>query len=323
MSTPTFSRRLLRPRYWPTWLGFGLWYALSTLPYAWQCRLGRLLGRVLYRLARRRRQIARCNIDLCFPELSEQAREQMTRGVMESVGIAFFETGMAWFWPKSRLQKLFSIDGLEHLHNAQREGQGVLLIGLHFTHIDIGAKLLGLEYSIDGSYRPHNNPVYDYVQRTGRSRHCAEGKAIPRDDVRAMIKALRAGRAIWYAPDQDYGPKHSIFVPLFNVPAATITAGSQLARMGKARVMGFTQTRKPDGGYHLQIYPPLQEFPSGDETADAIRINAFVEARIAEQPEQYLWVHRRFKTRPEGESDLYEAYGVTRKKRRKARKSVD
>lgn len=241
----------------------------------------------------------------------------MTRKVMESIGIAFFETGMAWFWPKSRLQTLYSIDGLEHLHSAQRDGQGVLLMAFHFAHIDIGAKLLGLEYSIDGTYRPHNNPVYDYVQRNGRQRHCAEGRTIPRDDVRGMIKALRAGRAIWYAPDQDYGAKHSIFVPLFGVPAATVTATSQLARMGKAQVIGFTQTRRPGGGYHLQIYPPLQNFPSGDEVVDTTRVSQFVEARIAEQPEQYLWVHRRFKTRPPGEPDVYAACGISKGKRRK------
>lgn len=243
----------------------------------------------------------------------------MTRAVMESVGIAFFETGMAWFWPKSRLKKLYTIEGLEHLHNAQRDGQGVLLMALHFAHIDIGAKLLGFEFSIDGTYRPHNNPVYDYVQRNGRERHSVGGQAIPRDDIRAMIKALRAGHAIWYAPDQDYGPKHSIFIPLFGVPAATVTATSHLARMGKARVIGFTQTRKSNGGYHLQIYPPLQDFPGGDEVADTMLINRFVEARIAEQPEQYLWVHRRFKTRPQGEPDFYAPYGVSRRKRRKAR----
>lgn len=279
-----------------------------------------MLGQLFYRFAKRRRQIARCNIDLCFPGRTERERETMTREVMESIGIAFFETGMAWFWPRSRLQKLYTIDGLEHLRAAQRDGQGMLLMALHFSHIDIGAKLLGFEFSIDASYRPHNNPVYEYVQRRGRERHSAEGRAIPRDDIRAMIKALRAGRAIWYAPDQDYGPKHSIFVPLFGVPAATVTATSQLARMGKARVIGFTQRRKPGGGYHLQIYPPLQDFPSGDEVADTIRINEFVEARILEQPEQYLWVHRRFKTRPQGEADVYAAYGVSRKaKRRKAR----
>lgn len=311
---------MLHPRYWLIWLGFGVWYLLAQLPYRWQYQLGCVLGRLMYRLAKRRRNIARCNIDLCFPNLKPARREVMTRKVMESIGIAFFETGMAWFWPVSRLQSLYTIDGLEHLTNARLDGQGVLLMAFHFAHIDIGAKLLGLTYSIDGTYRPHNNPVYDYVQRNGRERHCAEGQAIPRDDIRAMVKALRAGRAIWYAPDQDYGPRHSIFAPLFGVPAATITATGQLARMGKARVIGFTQTRRSDGrGYHLQIHPPLANFPTGDELVDTARINQFVEARILEQPEQYLWVHRRFKTRPPGEPDLYQACGIAARKRRRKR----
>lgn len=316
MSRPHLRRQLFHPRYWLTWVGFGLWYALALLPYRLQCRLGRGLGWLLYRFALRRRQIARCNLDLCFPDWPESKREAVTREIMASVGIAFFETGIAWFWPKSRLQRLYSLEGLEHLQAAQQAGVGVLLMAFHFTHIDIGAKLLGLSFSIDGSYRPHNNPVYDYIQRSGRERHSMGGQAFPREDVRGMVKALRNGRAIWYAPDQDYGPKHSIFVPLFGIPAATVTATSQLARLGKAQVIAFTQTRRADGGgYHLKVYPPLEHFPSGDEVADTLRINQFVEARIREQPEQYLWVHRRFKSRPEGEPDLYSLAGVMAKKR--------
>jgi Kdo2-lipid IVA lauroyltransferase/acyltransferase len=316
VNAPPFSARLLHPRYWLTWLLFAFWYCLAVLPYRWQLAMGRGLGHATYYLVKRRRWIARCNIDLCFPELTDAQREKMTRDVMVSIGMAFFETGIAWFWPAWRLRKLYTIDGLEHLHDAERAGQGVILMAFHFAHIDIGAKLMGFEHSIDGTYRPHNNPVYDWIQRFGRERHSMGGKTIPRDDIRGMTKALRAGRAIWYAPDQDYGPKHSIFVPLFGISAATVAATSQLARMGKARVIGFTQTRKPKGqGYHLQVYPPLADFPSGDDVADTLRINQFVEARIREQPEQYLWVHRRFKTRPPGEPDLYQAYGVYQGKR--------
>src|SRR5690606_12688141 len=234
MSSPRFRLPLLHPRYWLTWLGFLVWYLLALLPYKMQLGLGRLLGKLLYRVAGRRRQIARANLDLCFPSWTAERRELVTRQVMESIGIAFFETGIAWFWPKWRLQRLYSLEGLGHLNTARESGVGVILMAFHFTHIDIGAKLLGLRFTIDGTYRPHNNPVYDYIQRTGRERHSMQGQAIPRDDVRGMVKALRNGRAIWYAPDQDYGAKHSIFVPLFGIPAATVTATSQLARLGKA-----------------------------------------------------------------------------------------
>ncbi len=309
MQRAGFAWSLCHPRYWLTWFGFAVWYLLCLLPYKSQLAMGRALGVVITRIAKRRVAIARRNIDLCFPEKTDTERQAIVDGVMASTGIAFFETGMAWFWPKSRLDRLYTVEGLEHLQRAQAEGVGVILMAFHFTHIDIGAKLLGRSFSIDGTYRPHNNPVYDRIQQQGRERHSKGGTAIPRGDVRAMVKALRAGRTIWYAPDQDYGPKHSIFVPFFGVPAATMTATSQLARLGKARVVPFTQTRKPDGtGYHLVVYPPFEAFPTADEVADTSRINRFVESRILEQPDQYLWVHRRFKTRPEGGEDLYKGY---------------
>ncbi len=306
MKRPEFRAGLLHPRYWPTWAGFGLWYTLVQLPFRWQLALGRGLGRLMGRLAKRRRQISERNLQLCFPEQSAAERQALLTRSMEAIGIAVFETGIAWFWPRWRLQRLHQTEGLEHLHAARDRGEGVILLAFHFTHVDLGGKLLGLSYSIDGTYRPHNNPVYDYIQHRGRQRLTQNGVAMPRGDVRAMVKALRAGRAVWYAPDQDYGPQHSVFVPFFGVPAATVTATSTLARLGRACVIPFVQQRKADGsGYLVKIYPPLDGFPSRDEAADALRINRFAEARIREQPEQYLWAHRRFKTRPPGEPSLY------------------
>ena len=323
MARPEFRTQLLHPRYWATWFGLGVWFLLGALPYRVQLFLGKVLGRMLARAAPRRRKIAYANVSLCFPELDEPQRQKLVDEVMESVGIAFFETGMAWFWPVRRLRKLMSIEGIEHLEAAKQDGVGVVLMALHFTHIDIGAKLLGLQFSIDGSYRPHKNAVFDYIQRTGRERHTMEGHAMPREDVRGMVKALRKGRAIWYAPDQDYGRKHSIFVPFFGVPAATLSAMSQLARLGKARVIPFTQTRKSDGsGYQLTVHPPLSDFPSGDEYQDCVAVNGLVETLIQEQPGQYLWVHRRFKTRPEGDADLYQPFGIERKTKRKMQQQL-
>src|SRR5690606_29408426 len=145
-----------------------------------------------------------------------------------------------------------------------------------------------------------------YIQRRGRERHNADATAIERDDIRAMLKVLRAGRAIWYAPDQDYGRKQSIFVPLFGVSAATVTATTKFARLGKARVVPFVQERLADGaGYRLQILPPWEDFPGESEEADCLRINRWIEQAVSQRPAQYLWAHRRFKTRPEGEPSLY------------------
>ena len=306
MQRTQFSAKLLHPKYWLTWLGFGVWYLLSLLPARVQFFLGRQLGSLFRHIAKRRVAIARRNLALCFPDMSERRREQHVRGILASLGIAFFEFGIAWFWSRRRLDQLYTHEGLEHLEQAQKDGVGVILLAFHFSNIDLGGKLIGRRFSVDGTYRPHNNAVYDLLQTAGRERYTMKGTAIPRGDVRAMVKALRNGRIVWYAPDQDYGPKHSIFVPFFGVEAATITATSQLARLGKARVIPYTQTRLASGKYHIAVSPPLENFPSGDEQADTLRINQECERQVLANMDQYLWVHRRFKTRPEGEASVYQ-----------------
>lgn len=306
MDRPRFRARFLHPRFWLLWLGLGLLWLLVQLPYVCLLRLGRGLGALMFHLAGSRRRIARRNLELCFPELSEARREQLLRENFASTGIAFFEMAMSWWWPRQRLARLARIEGLEHLQRAQAEGRGVILMAFHFTTLEIGAALLGQRQTIDGMYREHSNPVFDYVQRRGRERHNADATAIEREDIRAMLRVLRAGRAIWYAPDQDYGRKQSLFAPLFGIPAATVTATTKFARLGKARVVLFSQSRLADGsGYRLVIHPPLEDFPGESEEADCRRINQLVEQAIRQQPEQYLWAHRRFKTRPDGEPSLY------------------
>ncbi|KRU90310.1 MULTISPECIES: lipid A biosynthesis lauroyl acyltransferase [Pseudomonas aeruginosa group] len=306
MDRPRFSTAFLHPRYWPLWLGLGLLWLVVQLPYPVLLALGRGLGALMYRLVGSRREIAARNLELCFPEKSPAERERLLKENFASSGIAFFEMAMSWWWPKARLARLAHIEGLEHLREAQAKGEGVILMALHFTTLEIGAALLGQVHTIDGMYREHGNPVFDYVQRRGRERHNLDATAIEREDVRAMLKVLRAGRAIWYAPDQDYGAKQSLFVPLFGIPAATVTATTKFARLGRARVLPFTQSRLADGcGYRLTIHPPLEDFPGESEEADCLRINQWVERCVRQQPEQYLWAHRRFKTRPQGEARLY------------------
>ncbi|SDS58289.1 lipid A biosynthesis lauroyl acyltransferase [Pseudomonas oryzae] len=310
MDRPRFRAAFLHPRFWPLWLGLGLLWLVVQLPYPLLLRLGRGLGALMLLGARSRRQIAARNLELCFPELSAAERARLLRENFASSGIAFFEMAMSWWWPRARLARLAHIEGLEQLQAAQREGQGVILMSLHFTTLEIGAALLGQRHTIDGMYREHKNPLFDFIQRRGRERHNRDATAIEREDVRAMLKVLRAGRAIWYAPDQDYGRKQSIFVPLFGIPAATVTATSKFARLGKARVVPFTQQRLADGsGYRLVVHPPLTDFPGESEEADCLRINQWVEQVVRECPEQYLWAHRRFKTRPEGAGNLYRQEG--------------
>ncbi|QJD57641.1 lipid A biosynthesis lauroyl acyltransferase [Pseudomonas sp. gcc21] len=319
MQRPGFSSAMLHPRFWLLWMGMGLLWLLVQLPYPAILSVGRLVGRAMYHLMPERRLIAATNLELCFPDWTAERREQVLRENFASNGIALFEMAMAWWWPPRRLAKLASIEGLEHLQNAAAQGQGVLLMSLHFTTLEIGAALLGQQATIDGMYREHANPTFDFIQRRGRERHNADALAIEREDVRSMLKSMRSGRAIWYAPDQDYGRKASVFVPFFGVQAATVTATATFARLGKAEVIPFTQTRLPNArGYRLTVHPPLEGFPVGDEEADALRINQWVEQAILEQPEQYMWVHRRFKTRPEGEERPYPKR-QRRKRRRTAR----
>jgi len=306
MDRPRFRAYFLHPRFWPLWLGIGLLWLVAQLPYPALLRLGRLLGALMFALAGSRRHIAARNLELCFPELADAERQRLLRENFASMGIAFFEMAISWWWPKKRLRKLAHIEGLELLKKAQAEGRGVILMAAHFTTLEIGAALLGQQHTIDGMYREHKNPVFDYLQRMGRERHNLDSTAVEREDVRGMLKLLRAGRAIWYAPDQDYGRKQSLFVPLFGIQAATVTATSKFARLGRALVMPFTQVRLADGsGYRLIVHPPLEDFPGESEEADCLRINQWVEGVIRQCPEQYLWAHRRFKTRPEGEPKLY------------------
>ncbi|WP_248919108.1 lipid A biosynthesis lauroyl acyltransferase [Pseudomonas entomophila] len=307
MERPRFRSSFLHPRFWGLWLGLGLLWLVAQLPYRALLALGRALGAVMYRVAGERRRIAARNLELCFPELSGDERQRLLKENFASTGIAFFEMAMSWWWPKARLARLAHIEGIEHLQAAQREGEGAILMAVHFTTLEIGAALLGQVHTIDGMYREHGNAVFDFIQRRGRERHNLDSLAVERDDVRGMLKLLRKGRAIWYAPDQDYGIKQSIFVPLFGIPAATVTATTKFARLGKARVIPFTQKRLEDGsGYRLVVHPPLEGFPGESEEADCLRINQWVEGVLRECPEQYLWAHRRFKSRPEGEPRLYD-----------------
>ncbi|MQT40966.1 MULTISPECIES: lipid A biosynthesis lauroyl acyltransferase [unclassified Pseudomonas] len=307
MDRPRFRAAFFHPRFWLLWSGLGVLWLVVQLPYKVQLRIGRFLGVCMFQVAGERRRIAARNLELCFPEKNAAERERLLKENFASTGIAFFEMAMSWWWAKPRLAKLAHVEGLEHLLQAQRDGKGVILMAFHFTTLEIGAALLGQQHTIDGMYREHKNPLFDFIQRRGRERHNLDSLAVERDDVRGMLKLLRAGRAIWYAPDQDYGAKQSIFVPLFGIEAATVTATSKFAKLGKALVVPFTQQRLADGsGYKLVIHPPLSDFPGESDEADCLRINQWVERAIRECPEQYLWAHRRFKTRPPGEPKLYD-----------------
>ena len=291
-------------RYWPTWMAIAVLWCLSHLPFAWQLAMGRFIGRTFQQLAARRRAIAAVNLSLCFPELSTSERDSILSEQFLSMGIGVLEMAMSWWAPARRLKKLAHVEGLPHLQTALDRGKGVILLSAHFTTLEIGGRLLALHTPFHVMYREHKNAAFDRVMKSARIRHF--GKAIPRGDLRGMLKSLQHNMPVWYAPDQDYGREQSIFVPFFGIPAASITATSRLARLSGAAVVPFFQTRLPGArGYRLTLYPPLDNFPGASVEQDTLRVNDIIEARIREQPGQYLWAHRRFKNRPEGEPQVY------------------
>jgi len=291
----------LGPRYWPTWLGFGVIWLVARLPFALQIRLGRGLGWLSYALARERRRICRINIDLCFPELTAEQRRRLVRDTFISNGIGVLEVGMAWCRNPGDFRRRVTVSGLERLEAAAARGKGVLLVCAHFTTLEFCGSLLSLFHRMDVTYRPHKNALFETLMFRARQR--LYGAVIDRGDVRQALRSLQQGHTMWYAPDQDYGAKHSVFVEFFGVPAATITATTRFASFNDSAVIFFSHHRLPDdSGYHLDFSAPLQDYPSGDEHADAARINAVIEAAVREHPEQYLWLHKRFKTQAGGKA---------------------
>lgn len=302
---PKFTTALLHPRYWPSWLGVGVLWLVVQLPYPVIYRLGNAIGRLALLLLKRRAQIAYRNLELCFPEKSEAERHQMVVKNFESVGMGVMETGIAWFWPTKRINRWMDASGLEHIRAVQDSGRGVLLIGIHFLTLEMGARMFGIHNPGIGVYRPNDNPVIDWLQTWGRMR--SNKDMIDRKDLKGMVRALKNGEIIWYAPDHDYGPRASVFAPLFAVKDAATTSGTwMLAKMSKACVVPFVPRRKPNGkGYELIILEPECDPPLENAEVTAAWMNTIVEKCIMMAPEQYMWLHRRFKTRPEGSPSLY------------------
>lgn len=302
---PKFTTALLHPRYWPSWLGVGVLWLVVQLPYPVIYRLGNAIGRLALLLMKRRAQIAYRNLELCFPEKSEAERHQMVVKNFESVGMGVMETGIAWFWSTKRINRWMDASGLEHIRAVQDSGRGVLLIGIHFLTLEMGARMFGIHNPGIGVYRPNDNPVIDWLQTWGRMR--SNKDMIDRKDLKGMVRALKNGEIIWYAPDHDYGPRASVFAPLFAVKDAATTSGTwMLAKMSKACVVPFVPRRKPNGkGYELIILEPECDPPLENAEVTAAWMNTIVEKCIMMAPEQYMWLHRRFKTRPEGSPSLY------------------
>ncbi|MFB4205488.1 LpxL/LpxP family Kdo(2)-lipid IV(A) lauroyl/palmitoleoyl acyltransferase [Arhodomonas sp. KWT2] len=307
------DRSLFAPRYWLTWLGMGLLRLLAALPYRLAMRAGDGLGLLSWYLVPYRRRIVETNLRLCFPDLTAAQRRDLARRNLCYTGRGLVEVALAWWGAESRIARLGTVEGAEHVARAQAEGHGVILVSAHFTPLDISGRIMSRWFGFQAIYRENRNAVIEHFMRESRRRHFEH--AFDRGDMRAMVRALRERRVVWYPPDQDYGRRHAVFAPFFGVPAATITMTSRLARLSGAVVIPCYGVAREDGsGYVVKLGPPLEGFPSGDDTADAERLNARLEAEVRQRPAQYYWVHRRFKTRPDGGPSPYRGRGKRRRK---------
>lgn len=302
-TTPPEQQPLWHPRYWPSWLAIVILRLIAALPFKAKIIAGRLFGNLAFYLVKGRRHIVETNVRLCFSERSEAEQKQLVRDIFVANGIGFFEIAWAWWVKPHEVVNKFSIEGLEHLEAAKAEA-GVVVVGAHFVHLDLVGFLINQVTEMDVIYRKNNNPVFEHVITGGRKR--VFKNILERSDMRAIVRKLREGRAIWYSPDQDFGANQAVFAPFFGVSAATLTTTSRLAKMGKAKTVVLLHFRDPVSHRYKIIFEPVaEEFPSGDDVHDATLINAQLERGIRRQPDQYMWVHRRFKTRPPGEPSLY------------------
>ena len=283
-------------------IGIFILWSLHFLPLAVLAWIGSAIGVLFYALGRERRNVVLTNLRLCFPEKSEDERRDIARRHFRAFGRSAIEHTVLWWGSKERVQRMVRIEGLEHWLAVR--GRPVIWLAPHFVGLDTGGIRIATEYSGASMYSPQKDPVLDRLLYHGRTRFMPQQLIARREGVRAVVRVLRSGVPFYYLPDMDLGPRDSVFVPFFGVPAATITGLSRFAQLGRAVVVPAV-TRQLAEGYVLTFYPAWENFPTDDVEADTRRMNAFIEDRVREMPEQYYWLHKRFKTRPPGEASPY------------------
>jgi KDO2-lipid IV(A) lauroyltransferase len=292
------------PKYWPTWLGMAVLRVVCWLPHRAALAIGRFVGRLVHSIGGSRRAIVRRNIELCFPDLSAEERDALAYKHFEAMGMMLIEMGLGRWARDQHLASITTIKGLEHLKNATEKGHGVILLSAHFTTLEISGRVLAQNSPpFDGVYRKNRSEFITELQRSGRERTVAD--TIEKRDIKKMVRKLRAGGIVWYAADQSFVGKGAEVVEFFGVPSMQITATSTLARLGKAVTIPFFPRRLPDGSYEMTLLPPFENFPSDDPIADSRRYNDVLEAHIRSCPEQYFWIHRKFKGLPDTYPDYY------------------
>lgn len=305
---------LLAPAHWPAWGAVAVGRLLAALPWSVQRPLGSVIGALLQRLASHRTTTARINLDLCLPELTAHQRQNLLADVFRQAGIGLLETLNAWFRAPDFYAGRVSVSGLEHLEQARADGKGVLLIGAHYSTLDLGALLVAPLATVDMIYRPQAHPVLEWLLIRGRTRF--QGRMIEYRDMRSLMNALRQGRIVWYPADQDAGRKHTVFAPFFGVPATTLTTPARwVGSLGCRIVMIHFRRLGNEERYEVAFEPGPEH--CGDPVEDATRLNQALESLIRREPAQYMWYHRRFKTRPPGEASPYPVRDVSHRQRRR------
>jgi KDO2-lipid IV(A) lauroyltransferase len=275
------------------------------LPLGWQAALGNALGAALFWLIPERRRVTRINLAKCFPGMEEAEREALAAAHFRAFSRSFLERGLLWWAPRARVERLIRVEGLEHLYALG--GRPAILFVPHFVGMDHAFTRLCCDLNMVGMYGQQTDKHLSALFYRGRTRFGDQRAHSRQEGVRPLIAGLRSGRPLYYLPDQDYGPRDALFVPFFGVQAATVPGLSRIARIGQARVLPCVPRMLPGGeGYVVTIEPAWEGFPTEDALADTRRMNAYIERKALEMPEQYLWMHKRFKTRPAGEARFYE-----------------
>ena len=294
----------IAPATWPTWVGLGLLRMVCWLPHSFALFIGRGLGGLAHRFGGQRRAIVRRNIELCFPDLTSDERDALTRRHFAALGMSIIEMGLGRWASDEHLCAITTIEGVQHVLDAVNNGKGVILMCAHFTTLELSGRVLSLNIPpLDAVYRKSRSAFTTEILRTGRERSAVN--TIEKRDIKAMVRSLRNGRIVWYAPDQSYSRKGAEIIPFFGVPSVHTTATSTLARLGKAVTVPYFPERLPNGHYHLKILPPLDDFPGDDPVVDTKKYVHVLEEQVRQYPEQYLWVHRKFKDLPESYPDYY------------------
>jgi lipid A biosynthesis lauroyl/palmitoleoyl acyltransferase len=296
------NQKFYHPKFIPTWILIGLMKLGAKLPFNIQVVLGKAMGFLLYLTLARFRKIAFINISQCFPNKNKSEVERLVKQNFESIGISVFETASAYFASDKKVASMVSIHNEHYLIEAIDQEKSVILLAAHFMPLMLGGRALLLKHNIANIYRPQNNALFDEVMRKSFVDNGAV--MIKTKDTRSMLKAIKNKLPIWYAPDQDLGLEKCVFAPFFNIQTATVTATARLAKGNNTVVIPYYFIRT-ESGYSMNFEQPIDQYPDTDAIVSATITNQILEAQILKNPDQYLWIHRRFKTRPEGESSFY------------------